>query len=151
MNTVSTDTPATSARRKSPSAAPTKASTDETTPVAGVASVTQLVNRLSEYLNPSELKKIKEAYRFSDEMHLGQMRKSGEPYISHPIAVAEICADWKLDAQAIMAALLHDVMEDSYVVERLDEGSHDRVLDHPEVTEAVGAEIIAEMRRLLDN
>ncbi len=115
MNTVSTDTPATSARRKSPSAAPTKASTDETTPVAGVASVTQLVNRLSEYLNPSELKKIKEAYRFSDEMHLGQMRKSGEPYISHPIAVAEICADWKLDAQAIMAALLHDVMEDQDV------------------------------------
>ncbi len=46
---------------------------------------------------------------------------------------------------------LHDVMEDSYVVERLDEGSHDRVLDHPEVTEAVGADIISEMRRLLDN
>lgn len=81
----------------------------------GVASVTQLTNRLSEYLSPSELKKIKEAYRFSDEMHLGQVRKSGEPYISHPIAVAEICADWKLDAQAIMAALLHDVMEDQDV------------------------------------
>jgi GTP pyrophosphokinase len=115
MNPVFTDTPATSARRKAPSAAPTKVSPDESTPVAGVASVTQLVNRLAEYLNPSELKKIKEAYRFSDEMHLGQMRKSGEPYISHPIAVAEICADWKLDAQAIMAALLHDVMEDQDV------------------------------------
>ncbi|MEO0316160.1 MAG: hypothetical protein RI928_2616 [Pseudomonadota bacterium] len=115
MNPVSTDTPATSARRKSPSAAPTKAPTDESTPVAGVASVTQLINRLADYLNPSELKKIKEAYRFSDEMHLGQVRKSGEPYISHPIAVAEICADWKLDAQAIMAALLHDVMEDQDV------------------------------------
>jgi guanosine-3',5'-bis(diphosphate) 3'-pyrophosphohydrolase len=48
-------------------------------------------------------------------MHLGQMRRSGEAYISHPIAVAEICADWKLDAQAIMAALLHDVMEDQDV------------------------------------
>jgi GTP pyrophosphokinase len=48
-------------------------------------------------------------------MHLGQMRKSGDPYISHPIAVAEICAEWKLDAQAIMAALLHDVMEDQDV------------------------------------
>ncbi len=58
---------------------------------------------------------MKEAYRFSDEMHLGQVRKSGEPYISHPIAVAEICAEWKLDAQAIMAALLHDVMEDQDV------------------------------------
>ncbi len=81
----------------------------------GVASVTQLSAKLAEYLNPSELKKVKEAYRFSDEMHLGQVRKSGEPYISHPIAVAEICADWKLDAQAIMAALLHDVMEDQDV------------------------------------
>ena len=75
-------------------------------PAPGVASVTQLVNKLSDYLTPAELKKVKEAYRFSDEMHLGQVRKSGEPYISHPIAVAEICAEWKLDAQAIMAALL---------------------------------------------
>jgi GTP diphosphokinase / guanosine-3',5'-bis(diphosphate) 3'-diphosphatase len=82
---------------------------------AGVASVTLLMNQLGEYLTPSEMKKVKEAYRFSDEMHLGQIRKSGEPYISHPIAVAEICADWKLDAQAIMAALLHDVMEDQDV------------------------------------
>ncbi len=82
---------------------------------AGVASVTQLTSKLAEYLTASELKKVKEAYRFSDEMHLGQMRMSGEPYISHPIAVAEICADWKLDAQAIMAALLHDVMEDQDV------------------------------------
>ncbi len=81
----------------------------------GVASVSLLSAKLAEYLTPSELKKVKEAYRFSDEMHLGQVRKSGEPYISHPIAVAEICADWKLDAQAIMAALLHDVMEDQDV------------------------------------
>jgi guanosine-3',5'-bis(diphosphate) 3'-pyrophosphohydrolase len=81
----------------------------------GVASVTQLTAKLAEYLTPSELKKVKEAYRFSDEKHLGQLRKSGEPYISHPIAVAEICADWKLDAQAIMAALLHDLMEDQDV------------------------------------
>ncbi|WP_338849889.1 bifunctional (p)ppGpp synthetase/guanosine-3',5'-bis(diphosphate) 3'-pyrophosphohydrolase [Massilia sp. W12] len=58
------------------------------------------------------MKRVREAYRFSDEAHLGQVRKSGEPYISHPIAVAEICADWKLDVQAIQAALLHDVMED---------------------------------------
>ena len=87
----------------------------ETAAVPGVASVTQLIAKLSEYLTPAELKKVKEAYRFSDEMHLGQVRKSGEPYISHPIAVAEICAEWKLDAQAIMAALLHDVIEDQDV------------------------------------
>ena len=82
---------------------------------AAVASVSELNAKLATYLTPVELKKVKEAYRFSDEMHLGQMRKSGEPYISHPIAVAEICADWKLDSQAIMAALLHDVMEDQGV------------------------------------
>ncbi|WP_227470361.1 bifunctional (p)ppGpp synthetase/guanosine-3',5'-bis(diphosphate) 3'-pyrophosphohydrolase [Massilia sp. YMA4] len=82
---------------------------------AGVATISHLTEKLAEYMNEADLKKVKEAYRFSDEMHLGQVRKSGEPYISHPIAVAEICADWKLDAQAIMAALLHDVMEDQDV------------------------------------
>jgi GTP pyrophosphokinase len=87
----------------------------EPAPAPGVASITHLATKLAEYLTPVELKRVKEAYRFSDEMHLGQVRKSGEPYISHPIAVAEICADWKLDAQAIMAALLHDVIEDQDV------------------------------------
>ena len=80
-----------------------------------VASISDLTTTLSEYLSASDLKLVKDAYRFSDEMHLGQVRKSGEPYISHPIAVAEICAEWKLDVQAIMAALLHDVMEDQDV------------------------------------
>ncbi|AVR99346.1 guanosine-3',5'-bis(diphosphate) 3'-pyrophosphohydrolase [Pseudoduganella armeniaca] len=80
-----------------------------------MATISHLTEKLAEYMNEADLKKVKEAYRFSDEMHLGQVRKSGEPYISHPIAVAEICADWKLDAQAIMAALLHDVMEDQDV------------------------------------
>jgi GTP diphosphokinase / guanosine-3',5'-bis(diphosphate) 3'-diphosphatase len=90
--------------------------TDSSMPLAlGVASVTTLTQIISAYLTPSEIKKVREAYRFADQMHLGQIRKSGEPYISHPIAVAEICADWKLDSQAIMAALLHDVMEDQDV------------------------------------
>eukprot|EP01034_Spumella_vulgaris_P038442 gene38442-47465_t len=100
-----------------PSAPPPVTSSPLATPTltAGVASVTHLTEKLSDYMTAADLKKVKEAYRFSDEMHLGQVRKSGEPYISHPIAVAEICADWKLDAQAIMAALLHDVMEDQDV------------------------------------
>lgn len=80
-----------------------------------IASITDLTTSLAEYMSPTDLKMVKDAYRFSDEMHLGQVRKSGEPYISHPIAVAEICAEWKLDVQAIMAALLHDVMEDQDV------------------------------------
>ena len=78
-------------------------------------SISHLTEKLAAYLAPNDLISVKEAFRFSDEMHLGQMRRSGEPYISHPIAVAEICADWKLDVQAIMAALLHDVMEDQDV------------------------------------
>jgi guanosine-3',5'-bis(diphosphate) 3'-pyrophosphohydrolase len=80
-----------------------------------VATFAHLTPILAEYLSASDLKKVVEAYRFADEMHLGQMRKSGEPYISHPLAVAEICAQWKLDAQAMMAAFLHDVMEDQGV------------------------------------
>ena len=118
MNPTSADTPAPSATRRTSAAAPSKflPLSEKSPPNAvGVASVTELTATLAEYLSPAELKKIKEAYRFSDEMHLGQVRKSGEPYISHPIAVAEICAEWKLDAQAIMAALLHDVMEDQDV------------------------------------
>ncbi len=87
----------------------------ETPAKHGAVSITQLTDKLSTYLTPADLVHIREAFRFSDQMHLGQMRRSGEPYISHPIAVAEICADWKLDAQAIMAALLHDVMEDQDV------------------------------------
>jgi len=83
-------------------------------PVA-VASFSQLTEKLEKYLPSADLRRVRDAFRFADEKHLGQMRKSGEPYISHPIAVAEICADWKLDAQAIMAALLHDVIEDQDV------------------------------------
>src|SRR5450830_1529832 len=52
------------------------------------------------------------AASFADAAHLGQLRNSGEPYITHPIAVAAQCAVWKLDAQALMAALLHDALED---------------------------------------
>ncbi len=67
------------------------------------------------YLTPSDIGRIEQAYQFSDTAHQGQFRKSGQPYISHPLAVAEIVADWQLDAQAVMAALLHDVVEDTAV------------------------------------
>ena len=75
------------------------------------ASFAALTRKL-DYLDPADLKRVREAYRFADESHLGQFRASGDPYITHPIAVAGLCADWKLDVQAIMAALMHDVMED---------------------------------------
>ena len=117
MNLSSPDSvqPGAHAKSNRPGRAAGKPQEADAAPAPGVASITHLANKLAEYLTPVELKKVKEAYRFSDEMHLGQVRKSGEPYISHPIAVAEICADWKLDAQAIMAALLHDVIEDQDV------------------------------------
>ena len=81
--------------------------------MAAVA-ITDLRQHLG-YLKPSDIGHIEEAYQFSDAAHQGQFRLSGLPYISHPIAVAEIVADWHLDAQAVMAALLHDVMEDTEV------------------------------------
>ncbi len=94
---------------------PSQSDVNQSTAKSGVASFSQLTEELATYLSPADLGKIREAFRFADEMHLGQIRMSGEPYISHPLAVAETCAKWKLDAQAIMAALLHDVMEDQGV------------------------------------
>jgi GTP pyrophosphokinase/guanosine-3',5'-bis(diphosphate) 3'-pyrophosphohydrolase len=67
------------------------------------------------YLEPEEIELVREAYRFSEAAHLGQKRHSGEPYITHPLAVAGALAEWHMDAQAVIAALLHDVMEDTAV------------------------------------
>jgi guanosine-3',5'-bis(diphosphate) 3'-pyrophosphohydrolase len=78
---------------------------------AAAASFAALVDRL-DYLSAQDIDMVRRAYRFADEAHLGQMRKNGEPYITHPIAVAALCTEWKLDAQALAAALMHDSMED---------------------------------------
>ena len=78
---------------------------------AAAASFASLMAKL-DYLSPPDLEQVRLAYRFADQAHLGQLRNSGEPYITHPIAVAAQCAEWKLDAQALMAALLHDALED---------------------------------------
>ena len=78
---------------------------------AAAASFAALTARL-DYLEAGDIELVRRAYRFADEAHLGQMRNSGEPYITHPIAVAVQCTEWKLDAQALMAALLHDAIED---------------------------------------
>lgn len=75
------------------------------------ASFAALLGRL-DYLTPAEIEQVRQAYRLADEAHLGQFRHNGEPYITHPIAVAALCAEWKLDAPALMAALMHDVIED---------------------------------------
>ena len=78
---------------------------------AAAASFAALTARL-DYMPTADIDNVRRAYRFADEAHLGQIRNSGEPYITHPIAVAQQCAEWKLDAQALMAALLHDAIED---------------------------------------
>jgi DNA-directed RNA polymerase omega subunit len=59
-----------------------------------------------------------EAYAFGEAAHVGQFRVSGAPYVSHPLAVAETLAGWHLDAQALIAALLHDVMEDTAITKQ---------------------------------
>ena len=74
-----------------------------------------LFKEWSGYLKPEDLSQIESAYHFSEAAHEGQFRKSGHPYISHPLAVANILAQWHLDPQALTAALLHDVMEDTSV------------------------------------
>ena len=91
---------------RTPQAQPSAAAINAT-----AASFAGLTAKL-DYLSPVDFEQVRLAYRFADEAHLGQIRNSGEPYITHPIAVAAQCADWKLDAQALMAALLHDALED---------------------------------------
>ena len=86
----------------------------DTGPATEASSFAALTEKLA-YLSKADFKQVREAYKFADEAHLGQFRASGQPYITHPVAVAGLCADWKLDAQAIMAALMHDTIEDQGV------------------------------------
>ncbi len=74
-----------------------------------------LIEELSTYLKPKDVEHVRVAIEFSRAAHQGQMRYSGDPYISHPIAVARILTPLHIDAQAIVAALLHDVVEDTDV------------------------------------
>ena len=94
---------------------------------AAAASFAALTAKL-DYMTVADVDNVRRAYRFADEAHLGQMRNNGEPYITHPIAVAQQCAEWKLDAQALMAALLHDAIEDCGVTK-------------PELIERFGASV----------
>jgi guanosine-3',5'-bis(diphosphate) 3'-pyrophosphohydrolase len=74
-----------------------------------------LLEKATTYMKEQDLLKIRDAYEFAEEAHRGQMRKSGEPYILHPVAVAEICMNMQMDVITVMAALLHDVVEDTNV------------------------------------
>ena len=72
-----------------------------------------LLAETRQYLSPADLEKIQRAYEVADEAHKGIMRRSGEPYIQHPLEVALLLADMRIDADGIVAALLHDVVEDT--------------------------------------
>jgi len=75
--------------------------------------ISELCELLDSYLDPSEVKHVYRAYLFSAEAHEGQKRLTGEPYIYHPLAVAKIMAEMRLDYQSVTAAILHDVIEDT--------------------------------------
>jgi GTP pyrophosphokinase len=83
-----------------------------TPPKPQVVSLAGLTEKLG-HLKPDDVALVRKAFQYADNAHLGQYRQSGEPYITHPLAVAELCATWRLDAASIVAALLHDVIEDT--------------------------------------
>jgi guanosine-3',5'-bis(diphosphate) 3'-pyrophosphohydrolase len=87
-----------------------------------------LDQKLAEYLGPEARSKVERAFRLGAEAHHGQARKSGEPYITHPLAVAGILADMRLDADGLCAAILHDTLEDTPV-------------SHAELAEQFGADV----------
>jgi GTP diphosphokinase / guanosine-3',5'-bis(diphosphate) 3'-diphosphatase len=75
--------------------------------------VAQLSEAITGYMKPEDVAQVEAAYKVAKTAHDGQFRKSGDPYITHPVAVATILAEWHLDPQALMAALLHDTVEDT--------------------------------------
>ncbi|MCY9512929.1 RelA/SpoT family protein [Paenibacillus apiarius] len=77
--------------------------------------IEQLLMKASTYMKEPDLQRIREAYEFADRAHSGQIRKSGEPYILHPLAVADIVVNMQMDPTSVVAALLHDVVEDTSV------------------------------------
>ncbi|MBV06516.1 MAG: bifunctional GTP diphosphokinase/guanosine-3',5'-bis(diphosphate) 3'-diphosphatase [Gammaproteobacteria bacterium] len=76
-------------------------------------SIAALSKKLEDYLNPAEVKQVNKAYDFACEAHSGQYRSSGDPYVSHPVAVASILSTLRMDEDSLSAAMLHDVMEDT--------------------------------------
>jgi len=77
--------------------------------------ISQLVAKLEAYLPPEQVERVRDAYEYAESAHKGQKRRSGEAYITHPVAVADILADLHMDGATIAAAILHDVVEDTGV------------------------------------
>ena len=94
--------------------------------------VSDLCSELSQYLPQEQVSEVYRAYLFGAEAHEGQKRKSGEPYIYHPVAVARILAGMRMDYKCLIAAILHDVIEDTPVQKEAVASAFD-----PEVAELV--------------
>ncbi len=80
-----------------------------------MSEIAEFTRHLGHYLPAPDVELVERAFDFSESAHRGQFRKSGEPYITHPLAVASILSQWRIDAHGLAAALLHDVMEDTSV------------------------------------
>lgn len=83
--------------------------------INSLPTVHDLAERLSSYLSPEKIARVKRAYFYAEQAHEGQMRRSGEHYITHPLAVANILSEMHMDHHSLMAAMLHDVIEDTAV------------------------------------
>ncbi len=93
----------------------------------------ELVERVKKYHPNADISMIEKAYEIADKAHSGQVRKSGEPYIIHPLCVGIILADLELDKETIVAGILHDVVEDTVMT-----------------TEEIAAEFSEEVALLVD-
>lgn len=80
---------------------------------AGTSGIEAFAERLVNYLEPDQINLVRRAYYYAEQAHDGQNRRSGEAYVTHPLAVAHILADMHMDHQSLMAAMLHDVIEDT--------------------------------------
>ena len=86
--------------------------------VAAPATIESLIEALESYLPQKQVQQVHKAYVYAASAHEGQLRRSGHPYISHPLAVADILATMRMDHQTVIAALLHDVIEDTGVAKQ---------------------------------
>jgi GTP diphosphokinase / guanosine-3',5'-bis(diphosphate) 3'-diphosphatase len=98
--------------------------------VADPVGIERLLEKVGKYAPAEEVETVRRAFKFAEVAHKGQTRRSGEPYIMHPVAVAEILADLELDVVTLSAALLHDVVEDTGITDE-------------EMTSQFGAEVAA--------
>ncbi len=83
--------------------------------MSALQTIDSLADSLSEYLPAEQIQQVKRAYYFAEQAHDGQVRRSGEAYVTHPLAVAYILSEMHMDSQSLMAAMLHDVIEDTGV------------------------------------